>query len=123
MIIKVLLIGFVLLIVLWFLSNRSKAHARAGIKLIALSFAALAVTAILFPGLATDVANTVGVGRGADLVLYLLTTFFLFFILSYYIRSNDEQRKIVTLARKIAIIEANQKYDKDVFHKNYKKYK
>lgn len=108
MIIKALLIGIVLLITLWFLTNRTSAHARAGVKLIIICFTAIATLVILFPEFSNDVANAVGVGRGADLILYLLVTFFIFFILNYYLRSNDEQKRIVKLARKLAIVEANE---------------
>lgn len=108
MIIKVILISFIVIAAVWFLANRGKAHARAGVKLLAILFAVAAISVILFPESANNLANTLGVGRGADLILYFLTTFFLFFILSYYIRSSDDNKKIVILARRIAIIEANE---------------
>jgi hypothetical protein len=108
MIIKVVLISLIVVSALWFLVNRTKAHARAGIKVLAMLFTLAAINVILFPQSANNIANAVGVGRGADLVLYLLTTFFLFFILTYYIRSTEDHKKIVVLARKIAILEANE---------------
>jgi hypothetical protein len=115
MIIKIVLISLVLLSAGWFLVNRSKAHARAGIRIIVIIFAMLAITTIVLPGTANDVANILGVGRGADLILYLLTTLFLFFILTYYVRIHEDQKKLVILARKIAIIEANNEYKKKKF--------
>lgn len=108
MIIKIILIGLVVLAAGWFIMNRSKAHARAGVRLLVILFAVVATITIVFPGISNEVANIMGVGRGADLILYLLTLLFLFFCLSYYVRSKDEHQKIVLLARKIAIIEANE---------------
>ncbi len=112
MIIKIILISLVLLSAGWFLVNRSKAHARAGIRIIVIIFAILAITTIVLPDTANDVANALGVGRGADLILYLLATLFLFFILTYYVRIHEDQKKLVVLARKIAILEANNEYKK-----------
>ena len=116
MIIKILLIVLVLALATWFLANRTKAHARAGVRIIVIIFSLIATVTILFPELANDVANVLGVGRGADLILYLLTTLFLFFVLSYYIRVHEDNKRIVVLARKIAILEANAEQDK----KNHK---
>jgi len=106
MIIKVILITAILATLLYFLTNRNASHTRAGVKLGILTLIVFAVGVVMFPGAATNLANRVGVGRGADLVLYLVTVAFLFFIISYYIRSKDEQKRLVTLARKIAILEA-----------------
>lgn len=58
-------LGFV---VLYFRYFRSQTRDR----LIALGISVLAVVAILVPDFTTVVANFVGVGRGADLLLYLL---------------------------------------------------
>lgn len=122
MIIKAVLISFVLLITMWFLINRTKAHARAGTKLVTIGFTTIAVLFILFPDSANEVANVLGVGRGADLVLYFLVVLFIFFILSYYLRTNDEQKRIVVLARRLAILEANElERNKSILH-NVKKH-
>lgn len=108
MIIKILLVSCVIIVAIWFLINRGRAHARAGIKLITSAFAITAVAVILFPDSSNSIANAIGVGRGADLVLYFMVIFFCFFALSYYIRSYEDHKKTVVLTRKIAIIEANE---------------
>lgn len=120
MIIKILLTGVVVLLAVWLLANRSKAHARAGTRLVMIGFAIIAIIAIVFPDVVTRVAQSVGVGRGADLILYLLTMLFLFFSLNYYIRTKDEQSRLVALTRRIAILEANESnHNKQVLQKKH----
>lgn len=50
-------------------------------------------------------AKYLGVGRGADLLLYFLTLSFLFMVISVYLTFIEQQEKIVKLARKIALLE------------------
>jgi hypothetical protein len=62
--------------------------------------------AVLFPGTVTDVAQAVGVGRGTDLVLYVLAVTFLFVTIALYLRLSDMHDRYVELARKQALLEA-----------------
>lgn len=105
--IKIILISFILFMSGWFLANRSKAQARAGMRIVVILFTIFAIVTVLIPETSNNIANALGVGRGADLILYILTALFVFFVLAYYIRSHEEQRRIVVLARKLALIEAN----------------
>ena len=56
---------------------------RRGIALLAL---ALGAVAVLFPDLVTQVAHAVGVGRGTDLVVYVLCVTFLFTTIGLHLR-------------------------------------
>jgi len=107
MIIQVVLIAGILLVFGWFLANPRSYQVHAWIKILTALFTLLAVIVILFPGTANDMAHLVGVGRGADLLLYVLSLSFIFALVSMYMRNKEEQRKLVKLARKIAILEAN----------------
>ena len=69
-------------LVLYFLGNRRKARAKAGVKLGFLLFIAACIWAVLRPDDLTIVANYVGVSRGTDLLLYLLVVAFMFTTLS-----------------------------------------
>lgn len=80
-------------------SARSLALRRVGLALI-LSAAALGIA---FPTLVTVVANAVGVGRGADLVLYVMVVASVFVWVGVYRRFHDLEARIVTLSRSIAI--------------------
>ena len=54
-------------------------------------------------------AGLLGVGRGADLVLYVLVVGFGFFAISTYLRFKELELKYARLARAIALNEADQR--------------
>jgi len=106
--IQVILIVAFLLLLTRFLVDPNSHQMKAGQKLITVLFFALAIFAVLFPGALNRIAHLVGVGRGADLLLYVLTLTFIFTIFSLYVRDKQNQRQVVALVRRIALIEANQ---------------
>ena len=59
----------------------------------------------------TEVANLVGVGRGTDLVLYLLAVMFCFYVVNDYLRGQDARNQVHKLARRIAVLEAMERYE------------
>lgn len=69
-------------------------------------FVVAAAASIIFPTILTQVAHLVGVGRGADLLLYLLVLAFLVFVSTSYRRSVGVNRRITQLARQITLAEA-----------------
>lgn len=105
-IIQLILIAGFFVLVVFFLANPQSLKLQAWKKVISLLFLFTAVIFITNPDFANIVANKVGVGRGADLLLYLLTLAFIFVSLSNYIRSKQDHNRVVILARKIAIAEA-----------------
>lgn len=91
------------------LGNRTHAG-RAGKKL-ALCFLAIAMcVAVIFPQTTTEVAHLVGVGRGADLLLYILTLVFIGYVLNNYLHQQKDKDVIFRLARKVALLEAEKRY-------------
>jgi len=82
---------------------RPQAVRRLGLML----FAALAVWSILFPSVWNQIARVVGVGRGTDMVLYALVVAFLSFTLTTYLRFRDLENRYTTLARRLALDEAD----------------
>ena len=69
-------------------------------------FAAVAVYFIIFPSAATNVARIVGVGRGADLLLYALVVAFFSFVATSFKRVASMERRITELSRQLAISRA-----------------
>jgi len=67
-----------------------------------------AIVAVLSPEATNRLAHRVGVGRGADLLIYTLAIAFLGALLRYYIHRQADATKIVRLTRRLAILEANQ---------------
>ena len=90
------------------LLNRSTADARhqAIRRLLLLAFVIGAATSIIFPQWLTAIANVVGVGRGADLLLYALVIAFLGFIASTHRRTAELTAQITSLTRELTLFQA-----------------
>jgi len=106
MIIKTVLVIAILLLIVWFLSNRTTHQVKAWQKIGVILLTIVGIVVVISPDTSNRIAHKVGVGRGADLLLYLLTLAFIFMILNLYLKNKEEQRRIVTLARKVALLEA-----------------
>jgi len=109
------MIQFILIVALAFLAislvkSRNTSKTKAYKKLLLLLFIPCAIIVVLFPDIATRAANILGVGRGADLLLYGVTVVLIFVLFNTYIKDIENQNRTVVLARKIAIIEAREKY-------------
>ena len=89
-----------------------RTHAARAWKKIALGTLAVAmVIAVLFPEMTNQLARLAGVGRGADLLLYMLTLTFIIYTVNSYIHQQYEKDALYRLARKIALLEAVERYD------------
>ncbi|GAB2510903.1 DUF2304 domain-containing protein [Paramicrobacterium agarici] len=69
-------------------------------------FVVIAILSIIFPTWLTWFANLIGVGRGADLLLYALVLAFLIFVSTTYRRNVQINRRITQLARQITLAKA-----------------
>lgn len=72
-------------------------------RVIALTLFTLALFAVIFPDYTTVAANAVGVGRGADLVLYLFATLGLFAVIVLYSRIHRLQMVQTEIIRQLAL--------------------
>lgn len=107
MIIKILLVvGILAIVAIALRGSRSTAYLAVR-RLGSVAFATAAVAAILFPNALSWVANKVGVGRGADLVLYVLAVSFVLVSVSLYQRIQHLEERILELARAIALRDAS----------------
>lgn len=103
--IQVLLIIAILALSVRFLASGNSVKTQAGKKIMLLVFTLIAIVCVLWPDVLSNVAHFLGVGRGADLLLYGLTVAFIFVQLNNYLKEKDEKKKLVALARKVAILE------------------
>lgn len=87
---------------------RSPGGARhlAARRLVTLAFVLFAIVAIITPSLVTGLAHLMGVGRGADLLLYALVIAFLASLLSSFRRNAAMERRLTRLARRVALDDA-----------------
>lgn len=83
-------------------------HIAKAWKKVALCLLAVAmVIAVLFPNLTNLLANAVGVGRGADLLLYLFVLAFIGYVVNNYLHQQKEREVLHRLARRLALYEAS----------------
>ncbi|MFT3876819.1 MAG: DUF2304 domain-containing protein [Propioniciclava sp.] len=103
----------VVLVALWllFFAARQKASAVSALKKIGISLLAVVmVITVLFPSLTTTLANLLGIGRGADLLLYGLAATFVVYAITQYARAQANRRVLFGLARRIALRDARARY-------------
>lgn len=67
---------------------------------------AAGAAAVVFPDATTLIAHAVGVGRGADLITYVLEVAVMFVLVHYYTKFVELQRQITQLTRELAILRA-----------------
>jgi hypothetical protein len=67
------------------------------------------LTFILFPGVSNKVAHLIGVGRGADMVFYLVILFFGFLILKLYSKIRKMEQILTEMVRDRSLQEARFK--------------
>lgn len=104
--IQALLIAAIVLLGL-FMMRRTGADSHLAIRrMLMMLFIIGAVLAILFPETLTWVASLIGVGRGADLLLYGLVLFVFAFVYTQRRRNLATQRQLTLLARRIALLSA-----------------
>lgn len=101
MIIRIVLLG-ALAAIGWFVflkRNRLPVH-------IVVVFAMLAAGgfAVLFPEETDKIANFVGVGRGVDLITYVIEVTVLFVLLHYYTKFVELQRQLTDMVRELSIV-------------------
>lgn len=104
--IKLLLLAAIVLIgLLAFRGSRKAIHTvvwRAYVVLVVLA----AGLSVLFPDLLTRVAGLLGVGRGADLLLYVLVVTFMLVSVVLFRRITQLERRYTELARLVAVQQA-----------------
>jgi hypothetical protein len=72
-------------------------------RLIYLSLIVVGVVFVVNPALSTRVANLIGIGRGADLLLYIFVIFSMFQHIVQGTRTKTLERNITLIVRKMAI--------------------
>lgn len=108
--IQVILVAAFAVIFVIALRSRSAHSVNAWKKIAFAALMVLVVIAVLAPGAVSVVARAIGVGRGTDLVLYLLAVTFGFYVVNQYLRAQESRHQLHQLARRIAILEAQERY-------------
>ncbi len=110
MVIQAILITAILLLLIFFFRNQSSHQLSAWSKILMTLFVIVAIFVVLFPDSSNDVAHMVGVSRGADLLLYVLTLLFVMQVIINYITRRRDEKKFAKIGRKIALLQADIDY-------------
>jgi hypothetical protein len=105
-IIKLALLAAIAVVALFALRGSTRAFHRVVWRGYVVAILVAAAASVAFPGALTWIAHKVGVGRGADLLLYVLVVTFMLVSVILFRRISDLERKYVVLARSLAISEA-----------------
>ncbi|MEV4556564.1 DUF2304 domain-containing protein [Kitasatospora sp. NPDC049285] len=100
----VLILGSVSL-ALMFIRRWDRANTRAWKRIAFSVFVIANIYAVLRPGDVTWLAHQLGVGRGTDLVLYVMVLGVGFLTLNTFLRFRSIEKKLTDLARTVAINE------------------
>lgn len=105
LIIQLILVAVIIAIAAWLMVKRGTKQLAVR-RLLVLAFAVFAVVAVMVPSIVTRLANLVGVGRGADLLLYATVVVLLGMIALQEARAKNEEKRTTHLARRLALDEA-----------------
>jgi len=106
-IIKLLLLAAIAVVGWYSLRGGQRALHRVIWRAYVVGILVAAVLSTLFPQWLTWIANRVGVGRGTDLLLYVLVVTFGLVSVILFRRLDTLERKYVALARSVALGEAS----------------
>lgn len=109
--IQLILVLIALFVIFTSLTNHKSHGGRAWKKIALILFSLVMLIAVLFPELTNKVAWAVGVGRGADLLLYATVVAFILYALNSYVQQKDKTDTLHRLARKVALIDARNRYN------------
>ena len=107
-VIQIIVILIAVVIAMLALRERVTHSGKAWKKILLFMMAILMIIAVLFPDLTNSLARLVGVGRGADLLLYLTVLVFIVYALNNYLNQQDQRDRVFRLARRVALMEAEQ---------------
>jgi hypothetical protein len=104
--IRIILLAGILATLVFFVRSQHGQRLRANKRIAFVLFLLANTYAVIRPDDLTWVAARVGVGRGADLVLYLLVVAFVFATANLYLRQRQLEARMAAMARAFALREA-----------------
>ena len=104
--IKIILIAAIAVIGLLSLRLPRGSRHQALRRMALIGFVGFAAASVLLPDVWNVLAGFVGVGRGTDLLLYVLIVAVLGYMATSYLRVREMESQVTQLARRIALDEA-----------------
>lgn len=109
LVIQIIVIIVALAVVVATLSQRGTYSGKAWKKIFFVILSILMIVSVIFPDITNYIAGMVGVGRGADLLLYITVLAFIVYTLNNYLGQQDQRDRVFRLARQVALLEAKEK--------------
>lgn len=106
MIVQVILVLAALGALFYFVRRAHNVRIRASKRIAFFAFIVVNIYAVLRPDDTTWIAQQIGIGRGTDLVVYLLVVAFVFGMLNTYLRQREISNHLTDLARTVALRDA-----------------
>ncbi|MGH3802161.1 MAG: DUF2304 domain-containing protein [Pseudonocardiaceae bacterium] len=106
MIVQIILVLAALGALVYFVRQAHNVRIRASKRIAFFVFVVVNIYAVLRPDDTTWIAQQIGVGRGTDLVVYLLVVAFVFGMLNTYLRQREISNHLTDLARTVALRDA-----------------
>jgi hypothetical protein len=104
--IQLILLASIALVTVLLGRSTSNARHMAFRRLFLVLFVVASAAAILFPAALSRIANALGVGRGTDLLLYILVIAFIGSLAMASRRATELGRKLTVVTRELALLEA-----------------
>lgn len=82
------------------------------VRLLILAVIAAGALFVWMPEATTEIAESLGVGRGADLLLYVWVVITFAVILVLYLEMTRLSRRLTQLARALALLQARDEHDR-----------
>jgi hypothetical protein len=96
------------LVIAFFVLRGGGARHQAVRRILLVLFVLGAAVSVFFPQVLTWLANLVGIGRGTDLLLYVLVIVFLGIVATTYRRFRQMETQITQLSRRLALESAEK---------------
>jgi hypothetical protein len=106
MIVQIILVLAALGALFYFVRRAHHVRIRASKRIAFFAFIVVNIYAVLQPDDTTWIAQQIGIGRGTDLVVYLLVVAFVFGMLNTYLRQREISNHLTDLARTVALRDA-----------------
>ena len=98
------MIGSILIFAIIIFGMYVASHRLGGMQLLAaLALLATGISFVVWPNAAQWTAERVGVGRGADLIIYFAMVGGLFAAANFYFRFKRQEQQLVAIVREIAL--------------------
>lgn len=111
-IIKIILLLLPIFFVYFAFVQTKTTHVKAYQRILFLGFIVFIIIAFVSPSIIRKLAVQSGFEHGIYLLVYIVVIAFIFSVIAVYLKFNEMSRKIVELARQLALLEAKLEQEK-----------